>query len=158
MKINFYSARLAERFFIKKVLNTAAKLTNQPQNIEFAVTFVSEEEIRRLNASTRAIDASTDVLSFPLVEAHYSSPINPDGHKADLNPKNGNLPLGDIVICRRKALIQAKEYGHGPKREICFLALHGFLHLVGYDHVEEKDREIMEKTQDEILAAAGVTR
>ena len=98
------------------------------------------------------------MLSFPLVEARYSAPLDPEAHKADLNPKNGNLSLGDIIICRQKALMQAKEYGHGAKREICFLALHGFLHLVGYDHIEENDRGIMEKTQDEILTQAGVTR
>ena len=71
---------------------------------------------------------------------------------------DGQLFLGDIVICKKVASVQAKEYGHSMKREICFLALHGLLHLLGYDHIEMDDEKLMQKTAEEILNKFGVLR
>ena len=72
--------------------------------------------------------------------------------------EEGILFLGDIVICKKVAYKQAKEYGHSKKREICFLALHGLLHLLGYDHIEKKDEKLMTKTANSILEKFGVER
>lgn len=74
------------------------------------------------------------------------------------NPESGELLLGDIIISLERAKEQAKEYGHSLKREVCFLTAHSMLHLMGYDHMADRDREVMESKQDEILNALGITR
>ena len=74
------------------------------------------------------------------------------------NPETGELLLGDIVISIERAKEQAEEYGHSLKREICFLTAHSMLHLMGYDHMEDEERVIMEQKQEQILNALGITR
>ena len=109
------------------------------------IAIVTDEQIRRMNRDFRNVDASTDVLSFPawdgtLIEsAAYGF-------------------LGDIAINRAAAFRQAAEYGHSPERELSFLAVHGVLHLLGYDHINPEDEPIMNKKQEEILAWIGMIR
>ncbi|MBR4799292.1 MAG: rRNA maturation RNase YbeY, partial [Clostridia bacterium] len=102
-----------------------------------------DRAIRKLNREHRGIDKATDVLSFPMFE--FGTPEVP-------------TLLGDIVISRDTAYRQAKEYGHSPRREFCFLAAHSALHLLGYDHESETEREEMEAKQEEILNKLGITR
>lgn len=122
--------------------------------VNVSVNFVSEAEIQRLNKQFRNVDRVTDVLSFPNLNKNSGESLkNFDNEKID-----GILFLGDIVICKKKAKLQAKEFCHSQKREICFLALHGLLHLLGFDHIEEADEKKMQATAEKILAQFGVQR
>ena len=120
------------------------------------------EGIRNINREFRELDVPTDVLSFPMVD--YDSPADYDILESDdalamyFNPESGELLLGDIVISVERAMEQAETYGHTLKREICFLTAHSMLHLLGYDHMEDEERIVMEKKQEEILDALGIKR
>ena len=115
---------------------------------EVSVTFVDNTAIRELNRLHRNIDAPTDVLSFPLGE---------DGIY-DINPDNGAKLLGDIVISVPRALEQAQEYDHPFTREIGFLTVHSMLHLLGYDHIEQADGDVMRQQEKTILAVLVLNR
>ncbi len=148
------------RFTIKKLLQGALKYLNQPVNeIEMSLSIVSPEEIKRLNNEYRNLDQVTDVLSFPSVdnpkcEAFNLSQVSQD----NINPETGKLNIGDVIICLERAKEQAAEYNHSLKRELCFLALHGTLHLLGYDHITPEDEQQMTALQDEILNKMRITR
>lgn len=157
MHINFYGVGLFEKKQIKRVLEFARDTLKQPQELELAVAIVGVNEICQLNNSTRGIDKPTDVLSFPIIDAKREC-LNLADNSADINLETGNLMLGDIVICKQVAKVQAKEFGHSYKREICFLALHGFLHLLGFDHETETDSEEMFSLQRKILEELGINR
>ena len=96
---------------------------------EISVTFVTDEEIRELNAQFRGIDRATDVLSFPQFE-----------DVQDI-PDEGPAVLGDVVISLERARAQAEEFGHSEKRETIYLFVHSILHLLGYDHMEEDEKK-----------------
>lgn len=158
MKIIFNGVGIRERIQIRRVFNFACKFLNQPVKfLEADVSFVDEKEIEQLNKEFRDIDRVTDVLSFPNIEAR-ALPIDLDEHAMDVDPSSGRLSLGDIIICKSVAISQAEEYGHSYTREICFLALHGLLHLLGYDHIEDNDRRVMEDAQESILSLLQITR
>lgn len=112
---------------------------------EVDIKYLKEEEIKILNKKYRDIEKSTDVLSFPMIDFK------------DDKVQNHNM-LGDIVICKRIARYQAKKFGHSFTREICFLALHGFLHLLGYDHIEKGDEKKMIAKAESILKKFKVQR
>ena len=112
---------------------------------DVCVLITDAEEIQRLNSSYRHIDRVTDVLTFPAWEGD-----------AILCPPDGYL--GDIAICFERAQEQAEEYGHSLERELAFLAVHGALHLLGYDHMEPDDERKMLAQQDEILNELGYHR
>lgn len=119
------------------------------ENAEVSVSFVDNKEIRHLNRLYRDIDASTDVLSFPLGE---------DGHY-DKNNETGGYLLGDVVISLETAVKQAANYGHSLEREIGFLTVHSVLHLLGYDHegsVLESSK--MREKEEVILEKLGISR
>jgi probable rRNA maturation factor len=121
---------------------------------EVVVSLVDDETIRELNRNYRNKDASTDVLSFALQESDGIEPEIMYGEEEEAEAE----PLGDIVISVPAAIRQAEEYGHSVQRELAFLAVHGFLHLVGYDHMTEEDEKEMFSRQDAILAKIGLTR
>ncbi|MBR4799588.1 MAG: rRNA maturation RNase YbeY, partial [Clostridia bacterium] len=104
---------------MKRVIRAAVSEKYPRHRFEVNVTVVSDRAIRKLNREQRGIDKATDVLSFPFFD--FGTPEVP-------------TLLGDIVISRDTAYRQAKEYGHSPRREFCFLAAHSALHLLGYDH------------------------
>ena len=116
--------------------------------------------IRELNRQYRNLDSETDVLSFPNVDFAGEGEFDMDPHReADyFDPDTGELVLGDIMISVDRVLSQAEAYGHSVRREFAFLVAHSMLHLCGYDHMEEAEREIMEARQEEILAELGITR
>ena len=129
---------------IKKLTDYLVKYMNV-ENAQFNVIFINNEKIREINKSYRGIDRETDVISFALED------------EKTIRVENERI-LGDIYISVEKAKMQAEEYGHSFKREICFLTTHGFLHLLGYDHVKKEDEEVMFKLQEEILDSYGITR
>ncbi len=122
---------------------------------QISLTFVDNEEIRRLNKEFRQKDAATDVLSFPMLEFDE----NGDIIDADYDVDDGEIVLGDIVISAERALSQAEEYGHSFLREVTFLVVHSMLHLLGYDHVASEEEETrMRQKQTDILNQMGITR
>ncbi len=141
------------------IINFVLDHMNCPWECEVNLTVTDNEGIHDLNKRFRGIDKPTDVLSFPMID--FSEPAAFDeAEELDdcFNPDSGELMLGDIVISAEKVIEQAAEYGHSVKREFCFLIVHSMLHLMGYDHIEEADRLIMEPLQKQILDSAGVTR
>ncbi|MCM1289665.1 MAG: rRNA maturation RNase YbeY [Corallococcus sp.] len=158
MKIYFSDFKLYKHS-VKKVLERALYSLGQPTDaLEMSVSVVSAEDIRRLNAEFRKVDSVTDVLSFPTVDVGKQK-INLSSFALDsIDPQTHRLNLGDVIICLDRAREQAEEYGHGLKRELCFLSLHGLLHLLGYDHETPLDEEEMVTLQKTILMDAGVTR
>ena len=116
---------------------------------EVSVSFVDNMQIRQLNKEYRDKDTSTDVLSFPLgVDGVF-----------DVNPETNAKMLGDIVISLETAEVQAKTYGHSIRREIGFLTVHSMLHLLGYDHEEDKlAATVMHEKEEEILKILGLSR
>lgn len=128
---------------------------------EVSVVFVDDEEIREINRENRNIDKSTDVLSFPMLEYPRGSVfkdvyLNHKFHLSDLD--DGNLILGDIVLSLEKAEEQRKEFEHSFLREAAYLTVHSVLHLLGYDHMEEEEKNVMRKREEEILNKFHLTR
>lgn len=122
---------------------------------EVSVIIVDEEEMRQLNSEHRQKDSPTDVLSFPILE--FDDDLNIVNSDFDFNDEL--VMLGDIVICAKRAMTQANEYGHSFIREIAFLTVHSMLHLLGYDHEHNEDEEqLMFKKQKEVLDKMGITR
>lgn len=112
--------------------------------------------IKELNFETRGIDQSTDVLSYPnLTEI---KPFIKENYPFDYDFANNSVFLGSIVICEEIAKRQAEEYGHSERREMAYLFLHGLLHLLGYDHIKEEDKQKMRTKEEEILNSLGVHR
>lgn len=115
---------------------------------EVSVSFVDNEEIRKLNKEFRNIDSATDVLSFPLGENGVY----------DVNPDTGAKLLGDVVISMERAQKQAMEYGHSFEREVCYLTVHSMLHLLGYDHMEPQEKAEMRMKEETVMARIGLER
>ena len=116
------------------------------------ITFTTPEEIRKINKKYRKIDKATDVLSFPMFEKD----------ELDEKIKSGDFPyedvLGDVIISIEKVREQAEEYGHSFERELSYMLVHGFYHLMGYDHIEEEDKKIMRPKEEKILNELKITR
>ena len=143
MVINFNNTKNEEyKQKVTQIFDIALKEVNVTNDISVNITFVGEKKIRELNNEFRQVDKVTDVLSFPLFEADEQ--------------KQGDI--GDIVICTKRANEQAKQYGHSKLRELCFLSLHGLLHVLGFDHIQKQDEEVMFSLQDKILKKAQMER
>ena len=130
---------------VEKVLISAIKKENL-ENVVFNLIIVNNEYIHELNKNYRNIDRETDVITFALEDE--DSIVLPNSERV----------LGDIYISIDKAESQADEYGHGLLRELSFLAVHGFYHLLGYDHMNKEDEEVMFKKQEEVLSEYGIFR
>lgn len=146
---------------------------------EVALTFVDDEEIRRLNKEYRGLDKPTDVLSFAMQEMgedeieiifgdddddledgellDADEPAEADNDAGD-DEEAYEEPLGDIIISVPRAIAQSEEYGHSVERELGFLFVHGFLHLIGHDHQSEEEEKTMFAKQEHILQQAGLVR
>ena len=145
---------------IKSVINKTLETENCPYETEINVLLTGNGEIHTANKEFRGIDRPTDVLSFPMVDYEFPSDFscvdkNPESY---LNPETDELLLGDIMISVDKVYEQADEYGHSRKREFAFLIAHSMLHLLGYDHIDEAERKVMEVKQEAILDDLGITR
>ena len=124
-----------------------------PYEVTVSLLLTDDDAIRKINSENRGIDKATDVLSFPMIE--LSSPANFSDLKDDnmsFDPDTGELILGDIVLSKDRIEAQAKEYGHSLEREYTFLIVHSMLHLMGYDHMNDEDRKLMEERQKIIMA------
>jgi probable rRNA maturation factor len=135
---------------VEKLLQLAAKLENVDANSELSVTFVTNDTIQEINKEYRGKDSPTDVISFAMEELG----------EGEIPLSGLDIPrvLGDIIISVAKAREQAIEYGHSFIRELGFLAVHGFLHLLGYDHEIAEDEKRMFSRQKEILDEFGLKR
>ncbi len=126
------------------------KLLDSKLIITFTLT--TPEEIRKINKKYRKIDKATDVLSFPMFEKQE---LDEKIKKQDFKYED---VLGDIIISIDKVKEQAEEYGHSFERELSYMVVHGFYHLMGYDHIEEEDKKIMRPKEEKILNALKITR
>lgn len=135
---------------IEKLLNFAAQKQSVEDQSEVSVTFVSNERIHEINREYRFKDAPTDVISFAMEELG----------EGEMELAGVDMPrvLGDIIISIPRAKEQAEEYGHSFIRELGFLTVHGFLHLLGYDHMTDADEKQMFTLQKEILNEYGLKR
>lgn len=137
---------------IRRKMEQAAVYAVQLENLdeqrcELSVTFVDLDEIHELNKIHRGVDSPTDVLSFPQFE-----------DVCEEAPEEGEICLGDVVICRDKAAQQAEEFGHSFEREILYLFVHSVLHLLGYDHMEDDEKRVMRTREEKIMEHIDVLR
>ena len=138
---------------VKKVFEQCFKEEGlQDSKLYITVTFTNPENIQNINKEYRNIDKPTDVLSFPMFEKEE---LNQKIQKKDFSYQD---ILGDIIISISKVEEQAKEYGHSFERELSYMLVHGFYHLMGYDHIEEKDKKEMRKKEENILKTLDILR
>lgn len=135
---------------VKGLLQHAAKIEQVEDGTELSVTFVTNEAIHEINKEYRHKDAPTDVISFALEELG-------EGETAIIAEGMPRI-LGDVIISIDRTREQAEEFGHSFERELGFLAVHGLLHVLGYDHMVPEDEKIMFGKQDEILESYGLSR
>ena len=133
------------------VATKTIKLMNQPENIEVAISFVSKNEIQRLNCEIRGIDKVTDVLSFPSFDIKPGEIIDENSQDAMfLKTEDGFVHFGDMALCLARCKEQAKEYGVTIESEIKKLVIHSMLHLMGYDHIKDEDYVVMNEKEKEL--------
>lgn len=141
------------------IVETFVEIEECPYEVTVDLLYTDDENIKEINTDIRNIENPTDVLSFPMnffpAPGDYSMlEEDPDA----FDPDSGELMLGDIVLSQDHILKQAKEYGHSVKREYSFLIVHSLLHLTGYDHMEDEERELMEQRQRVIMEALNILR
>ena len=144
-------------FHYKQLIGRAVRTVMEdkkiPPELDVNVMVVDAEAMRQINRETRGIDSATDVLSFPYFEfaqtGFFDEQVQ-DWADEDI--------LGDIVLCAERIISQAEEYGHSQKREMAFLVVHSMLHLIGYDHMEEADAQLMEAEQRRMMEILGIGR
>ena len=130
----------------------------QTDELAVELSFVSPEEIRDLNGRFRGVDRVTDVLSFPYLDGVRHRVIDCRDFPCDVDEETGRVLIGSVCVCTERAAEQAESYGHSLKRELTYLALHGFLHCFGYDHIVEEDEREMTALAEEIMREIGVGR
>ena len=138
---------------IKKVVEQCFKEEKiENSKLYISITLTNPEHIHEINKQYRNVDRATDVLSFPMFEKE----------ELDEKIKNNDFEhedvLGDIVISIEKVEEQSKEYGHSFEREFAYMLVHGFYHLMGYDHIKDEDKVIMRKKEEIVLNKLGITR
>ena len=132
------------------------------EKMNICISLVDEETIMQLNNENRGINKITDVLSFPGIDfdkpANFSILDNKTVKIECFEPDTESFFLGDVVICVKRGQEQAAEFGHSIRREMCFLLAHSILHLLGYDHINDDERILMENKQDLYLNELDITR
>lgn len=123
---------------------------HQRSEAEVSLALIDNDQIQELNSTYRQIDNPTDVLSFAFDEADTDFVLPDQEEMPDL--------LGDIYISVERAAEQSVEYGHSLERELCYLAVHGLLHLLGYDHMDEEEKAIMRAAEEEIMQEFSLGR
>lgn len=140
--------------FVKNVVQICFKVENLfDLNFYLSVTLTTPNQIHTLNKEYRNIDKETDVLSFPMFEKNEIDEIVEKRTK-NIVPE----ALGDIVISLERVKEQAEEYEHSFERELSYMIVHGFYHIMGYDHIEEKDKQIMRPKEETVLTILKQTR
>ena len=142
---------------IDRVVEKCFDIENLDENkVYVAITLTTPEEIREINKEFRKIDKETDVLSFPIFEKKDIDMLRKNGEIVD-----EDMPqdvLGDIIISMKKVEEQAKEYGHSVERELAYMVVHGFYHLMGYDHMVEEDKKVMREKEEKVLESLDIVR
>lgn len=146
---------------IKKIADYTLKQEGVHCEYEISLIFIDNKEIERLNSEFRNIQRATDVLSFPMLD-YIGGEVFKETYSSDkLGDElldDGKLVLGDIAISLERAKEQCDEYGHSFLREVCYLTVHSLLHLMGYDHMEDTQKGVMRKREEEILGAFDIGR
>jgi len=168
MIINFNKTKFNRRYIelIFEAYNFAIKTLKVPcKDLEVNIDFISPKRIKYLNKQFRNKDSVTDVLSFPNLlkegvenEQIISNNLTKENYLSDINPENDCLFLGDICICKKVVFRQAKEYGNSKERELVYMAVHGLLHLLGYDHIREEDKSTMREMEEKIMKYVNLER
>lgn len=137
---------------VNKVINKCFEIEIKNPKMYISIILTTPENIRKYNSEYRKIDRETDVLSFPMFEA--------DEIKDIVKNENAEIEdvLGDIIISIEKVKEQAVEYGHSFERELAYMLVHGFYHLMGYDHIEEQDKIKMREKEEEMLKILNIGR
>ena len=135
-----------ECFKVEKLENT---------NLYMCITLTNPEHIHKLNKEYRTVDRPTDVLSFPMFEKDEVERLV---QKYQNNKRDIREVLGDVVISIEKVEEQAKEYGHSFERELAYMVVHGFYHIMGYDHIKEEDKVIMRPKEEYVLNKLKIIR
>ena len=138
---------------IEIVINKCFEVENLIKlNLYISITLTTPAEIRKINKEFRNIDKETDVLSFPMFEKNEIDAIVEEG-------KN-EIPetIGDIIISIERVKEQAEEYGHSFERELAYMVVHGFYHLMGYDHMQEDDKIVMRAKEENVLNMLNINR
>ena len=138
---------------IKNVIAKTLELEDFTEDCYVAVTVMDNENIRLINSEQRAIDSPTDVLSFPVLELEDGELIAGVGDYFE-----DKLILGDIVLSAERAMEQSEQFGHSFEREVGYLVCHSVLHLLGYDHENEDEREVMRQKEEETLEKLSLKR
>ena len=138
---------------VEKVLTQCYKEEKMEESkLSVTVTLTTPNYIHEINNKYRNVDKATDVLSFPMFEKE----------ELELKIKNKDFKhediLGDIIISIEKVEEQAKEYGHSFEREFSYMLVHGFYHLIGYDHIKEEDKKVMRPKEEKVLGLLNITR
>ena len=143
-EINFLDIEENEEYIsiINKVLKQCFESELKNKRLYVNIILTNPDNIQKLNKEYRSIDKPTDVLSFPMFEKEELQNMNNENYDV----------LGDIVISIEKVKEQAIEYEHSFERELSYMVVHGFCHLIGYDHIEEEDKRVMRKKEEEILS------
>ena len=134
------------RMLIRRACIAVLRNESFKGSAEVSVTFVDNEEIKKLNSEFRNKDSETDVLSFPLGE----------NGEYDLNLETGAKLLGDVVISMEKAEEQSDQFEHSLEREVCYLTVHSMLHLLGYDHMNPEEKRVMRVKEESVMTQIGL--
>ena len=161
VKLNIsYDVFTLRQPFVSSVISQCAEAALREEGVtvpcEINVLITNDQGIQVINKASRDIDRPTDVLSFPMFELEPGTP--PEGEEF-LDPETELCPLGDMVISLEQCRAQAEDFGHSAEREICYLAVHSVLHLLGYDHMDEgPEKAQMRRHEDAIMAQLKLTR
>ena len=150
-QIEFLDIEENEKYckIIEKVVNKCFEVENlKEKNVYISIILTDPENIKKINKAYRNIDKETDVLSFPMFEKNEILKLTGEVSEA----------LGDIMISIDKVKEQAEEYGHSFERELSYMVVHGFYHLMGYDHMEEEEKKIMREKEEYVLSLLDITR
>ena len=146
---------------INEVCEQSLKAEEMNVPYQISLLFVDNEEIREINRDTRGMDKATDVLSFPMLE-YPKDKVFKDVYKDtkfnEIYLDGDELVLGDMVLSLERAKEQSIEYNHSFNREVCYLVVHSILHLLGYDHMEDEEKNRMREREEEILGNLNITR
>lgn len=145
---------------LQRVIINSCDYIECPYEVEVNIVITNNEGIQEVNRQYRQMDVPTDVLSFPMLEYRVPGDFAflEEELTADFNPDTGELLLGDIMLNYDRVVSQAENYGHSLERELAFLTVHSMLHLFGYDHMEQKERLVMEAKQEELMQLLGISR
>ena len=168
MIINFNKIKFNAKYInlIQQAYEYAVKTLKIPcKELEVNIDFVSKKRIKVLNTAFRHVIAVTDVLSFPSLLDEgvenmqlITDKLTRENFANGINPENNHIFLGDICICKSVVFKQAKKYGNSKEREMSYMAVHGLLHLLGYDHMLDNDKKIMREAEEKIMKHINLER